>query len=204
MRDTRGGAASRFCVPGADPYTGISALPEAERFALLADLADFEYMGAEFNDFEARRKDAKYPNQWFRTSVEQQSAALAGWQRSKQLAQAALALAPGFKDHPDYSRVFYHANINLGYHALREGDVKSSLDYLRAALNAPPAETLAYDSSSLDARLTFYLVKAGEREAVADFLDRSAELFIVDKDGRRRDAANIRAGRMPTYMAPPR
>jgi len=189
--------------PGAQPAK-VAGLPEAERFTLLADLADYAYMSAEYNDFEAKRPDATYPSRWFQSSDEQERAALASWKQSKQYALDALALAPRFKDSPEYSWVFYHANINLGYHALREGDVKTSVTYLNAALTAPASEALAYDYSSLDARLATYLVRAGAREAVANFLDRSAELFVVGRDGRRRDAAAVRAGRMPTYMAPPR
>jgi hypothetical protein len=46
--------------------------------------------------------------------------------------------------------------------------------------------------------LVHALLDAGERESVAEFLDRLAELNRVDADRWRADARAIREGRMPT------
>jgi len=176
----------------------VAALSPADRFSVLADLADQAYMAAEYEDFEAKRKDLEYPNQWFKTREEREQAALSAWSQSKQFARDALELAPQFKDDPNYGSTIYRANIVLGLHALREGDVKTALRVMHAALTAPPSEQLAYDQTgSLDSRLSSYLLNCGERESVADFFERSAQLILRDRDQRLKDAAAIRKGLMP-------
>jgi hypothetical protein len=74
-------------------------------------------------------------------------------------------------------------------------------------LAAPPSEQLAYDLAvGLDSRLTSYLLKCGERESVADFFERSANLVLRDREQRLKDAAAIRKGQMPMgyqYMVTP-
>jgi hypothetical protein len=63
---------------------------------------------------------------------------------------------------------------------------------------APPSEALTAGAfGGLDNRLVNYLLKAGEREAVADFLERAADLRTHDRDRLLKDAASVRAGRMP-------
>jgi beta-lactamase regulating signal transducer with metallopeptidase domain len=185
----------------------VAALAPADRFAVLADLADDAYMSGESNDFESRRKDAEYPNKWFKTREEREQAALSAWAQSKQFAREALELAPQFKDAPNYSSSIYRANITLGLHALREGDVKAAVRGMQAALAAPPSEQLAYDpTGGLDSRLASYLLKCGERDSVADFFERSAQLIVRDRDQRLKDAAAVRNGQMPMsyqYMVVP-
>jgi beta-lactamase regulating signal transducer with metallopeptidase domain len=185
----------------------LAALSPADRFAVLADLADSAYGSAEYNDFESKRKDAEYPNKWFKTREEREQAAISAWAQSKQFAREALDLAPQFKDAPNYSSTIYRANIVLGLNALREGDVKTAVRGLQVALTAPPSEQLAYDpTGGLDSRLVNYLLKCGERESVADFLEKSATLVLRDRDQRLKDSAAIRKGQMPMsyqYMVTP-
>jgi hypothetical protein len=55
---------------------------------------------------------------------------------------------------------------------------------------------------SLDRRLVNHLLKDGERESVAVFLERSARLRDVERERLLKDAAAIRQGVMPTsYQA---
>jgi hypothetical protein len=52
-------------------------------------------------------------------------------------------------------------------------------------------------ASSLDGRLVNYLLKAGERQSVADFLERAAAINASQKEQLIKAAAAVRAGRMP-------
>lgn len=59
------------------------------------------------------------------------------------------------------------------------------------------SRSLEGHSFGLELRLVNDLLKEGERESVAQFLDRSAALRPSDRERRLTDAAAIRAGRMP-------
>lgn len=159
----------------------IGLLPERDRFVLLSHLADNEYLRAELAHNE--KKD--------------ETAAAGAWARSKKYAQDALALAPKFRDDPQYGLAIYHANIALATHALREGDKATAVDYMLKASDAPPSDAFLAVSSAAHLRLINYLLKYGERESVAVFLERSARLGVLEPDRMLEDAAAIRAGRMP-------
>ena len=49
----------------------------------------------------------------------------------------------------------------------------------------------------LDQRLVNHLLKAGERDSVAEFLEQSATLRTSQRERLLKDAAAIRAGQMP-------
>ena len=102
------------------------------------------------------------------------------------------------RESPDYGTVLYEANVALGAHRLRDGDTRGAVRYLREASMAPPSKALAAGNLSLDSRLVNYLLKAGEYEPVADFLERAAALKTYDRDRLLKDAASVRAGRMPS------
>jgi hypothetical protein len=182
-------------VPRASRPQTLATLPDSSRLELLPELADEEYMYAEMIDFEKR--DA--------------AEASAAWDRSKRYANDALALAQSHKTDPVYGTVLYRANVTLGTNALREGDRESAVRFMRDAAAAPPSEELSNPGMSLEGRLVNYLLKAGERDSVADFLEKTAQsrskhLRPSEKDRRLKDAAAIRAGRMPMsyqYMVTP-
>ena len=160
-------------------YEAIGLLPEAERLVALASLAGSAYMRAE--SLQHTGKDAR-----------------SSWDISRQAAEEALRLAPKFRESPDYGTVLYEANLAIGAHLLRAGNTQAAVRYLRAASMAPPTEALAAGAfGGLDNRLVNQLLKAGEREAVADFLERAADLKTHDRDRLLKDAASVRAGRMP-------
>jgi hypothetical protein len=133
------------------------------------------------------------------------------WEMSKQYARDLLELAQKFQADPHFGDAIYQANVVLGTHALREGDVKTAIRHMQQAVKIP---SLSEDFGTLlgvDNRLANYLLKAGERESVAAFLEQSAKLMADRRDDRRdqrlKDAAAIRAGRMPMsyqYMVTPR
>ena len=160
-------------------YEAIALLPEAERLIALANLAGSAYMRAE--SLQHTGKDGQ-----------------SSWDTSRKAAEEALRLAPQFRESPDYGTVLYEANLALGAHQLRAGDTQGAVRYLREASMAPPSEALAAGAfGGLDSRLVNYLLKAGERAAVAEFLERAADLKKYDRDRLLKDAASVRAGRMP-------
>jgi hypothetical protein len=65
------------------------------------------------------------------------------------------------------------------------------------AVDVPPSKAASGYSVGLDARLINGLLKAGERETVAEFLERSAGLHPAERERLLKDAADIRAGKMP-------
>ena len=120
------------------------------------------------------------------------------WARSKRYAQQTLALAERFRQHPDYGEAIYHAKIVLGALALREGDQATAVRLMLEAADAPPSPGLdVRQFFGLDRRLVNYLLKEGERESVARFLEKSAGLRSAEREQLLKDATAIRAGRMP-------
>ena len=168
----------------------VSTLSEADRFAYLPELAANSYMYAEGID----------------TPANDAAGAKARWDRSKQYARDLLALAPKFKDDPRYGDAIYEANVALGANALREGDVKTAVRFMGEAARAPMLSGDLQYIGSLDSRLVTYLLKAGERASVADFLERAAQINAPRKEQMVKDAAAIRADQMPMsyqYMVTP-
>ena len=54
--------------------------------------------------------------------------------------------------------------------------------------------------ASLESRLVHYLVKAGERATIIEFLERSAAFRPYERERLLKDAAAIRAGVMTEAM----
>jgi hypothetical protein len=136
--------------------------------------------------------------EYFNHTKKDKGAADASWARSKRYAQQTLALADKFREHADYGGAVYHARIALGAHALREGEKDAAVRYMLEAANGPASSSLNERLFfGLDTRLVNYLLKEGERESVAQFLEKSAGLRSADRDRLLKDAAAIRAGRMP-------
>jgi beta-lactamase regulating signal transducer with metallopeptidase domain len=158
----------------------VAELPESERFAMLPELAIYAYMGGESRDWNKDR-----------------AAAEASFARSKQYAQETLVLAPKFRNDPDYGKALYHARIALAVHALREGDKSGAVRHMLEAVDVPPSRGLEAYSLGLDLRLVNDLLKAGERDTVAEFLEGSAALRPTERERLLTDAAAIRAGTMP-------
>ena len=161
----------------------VAGLPDEHRFELMPQLADSEYMGAEYVDYSG--KDP--------------AGAAAAWKRSKQYAQNALALAAMFTDHADHREILFRTHIALGTHALREGDRATAVHHLLAASRAGGhGEVL--QTSSLESRLVRYLIKAGERATIIAFMEQSAAFRPYERERLLKDAAAIRAGLMTETM----
>ena len=69
---------------------------------------------------------------------------------------------------------------------------------MRTATAASIADERRYTSyDGLRGRLVEYLLREGERESVAEYLEKSAERFLPERDRLLQDAAQVRAGVMP-------
>jgi beta-lactamase regulating signal transducer with metallopeptidase domain len=119
--------------PPARAYEGVAALPEAERFERLPHLARSACRGLESM---ARWDDDPLIRDRMELSKRD----------ATRYAQDALALAPRYRDHPQYGTAIYLANMTLGTLALRDGDTKKAVLFLRSASRAPASEELAYSN----------------------------------------------------------
>jgi TolA-binding protein len=109
-------------------------------------------------------------------------------------ARELLSLAGRSANDPEYGDAIFFANLSLGQVMLRRGEKRQAAGYLLKASNAPPTEYLRLES--IDMTLARQLVDWGEREAVAQFLDRCAKFNHRGKD-LAEWAAQIRKGINP-------
>lgn len=112
-------------------------------------------------------------------------------------ARELLALAAQQRQDPEYGTAIYEANLALGDMALRRGEKREAVQYLLAAAAAPPSENLR--SAPLDMSLARQLVDWGEREAVAQYLEKLAQ-FNGRAQEFRKWAAEIRKGINPNLI----
>jgi hypothetical protein len=169
-------------APKESQYQTIAALPEAERFEFLPELAIDEYMGSE---------NAEY-------SRHDQAEAKADRERAGKYARDLLQLSPKFQGDANYGVAVYMGNIVLGTLALRDGDKKAAVGYLLAASHAPAAQDLDYYIPH-HLRLTGYLLKYSERDSVVEFLERMAQVSTVRKSELLDNANQIRKGIQPSW-----
>jgi beta-lactamase regulating signal transducer with metallopeptidase domain len=206
-------------VPKALKYQTISALPDAQRFEFIPDLAIEDYMFGEFIvnsnngtvahsetrglavstvDASGTNLATSGPMMNQTTPKLDEAIAKVYWEHSRGYAQDLLRLAPKFRSDPNYGVAVYMGNIVLGTLALREGNRKAAVDYLLAASHAPAAQDLdMYIPHHL--RLTGYLLKYGERESVIEFLERIAQVSRLQKASLLEAAGNIRKGLQPIW-----
>jgi hypothetical protein len=112
-------------------------------------------------------------------------------------AEELIRLAPKFPSDPHYGDAIFQSNLTLGRQALKQGDVKGAVRFMKAAGNAPAlSEGLRQLMLGPD-NLANALLQAGERESVAAFLEQSATLLPLRRDQLSKAAASIRAGMMP-------
>jgi hypothetical protein len=165
-------------------------LSDAERLDYLLGTIDETYMRGEAAEYYGAQDEAKRKI-W--------GEAKTAFDTTREYAEELLSLAARYPDHPRYGTAIYRGNLALGTLALRGGDRRTAISYMREAAKTPGSAEIAYLSDSLlRLRLVNYLLKYGERESVADFLDRLAELTVTQREYIERDAEAIRSGRMPS------
>jgi hypothetical protein len=113
---------------------------------------------------------------------------------SEATAKELLALALRNQKDPDFGTAFFLANMALGTAALSRGDKAEAAQRLLTAASAPPTDFLRYNQ--IDMSLARNLVDAGERDAVAKFLDQCAK-FNKAGEPLAEWAALIRKGINP-------
>jgi hypothetical protein len=185
------GAILSFDDFGDTAYAAISALPAEDRLVYLPGAAESAYMRAEYIDYTAREKPEAEQAQARKRAAE-------GFARARQYAEDALALAPNQQQAAQDSDVIYRVETVLGVLALKDGDRKAAVEHMRAAGAAPISDAGRYASQfGLRGRLVEYLLRAGERASVVQYLEKSAERYPTERERLLNDAAQIRAGVMP-------
>jgi hypothetical protein len=172
-------------------YAAISALPAEDRLFYLPGAAESAYMRAEYIDYTARDKPEA-------EQAQARKRAAQGFARARQYAGDALALARTQQQAAQDNDAIYRAETALGVLALKDGNRQAAVEHMRTAAAAPMSDPGRYASRfALSSRLAEYLLRAGERASVAEYLEKTAERHLVERDRLLKDAAGIRAGVMP-------
>jgi hypothetical protein len=166
-------------------YQTVAALPEANRFAMLGNLAVHAHHESESAD----RYDDFTMGNYARSARE----------RAKKYAEDLLNLAPKFRSHPDYGAAVFKADMVLASLAFRDGDLEASGRHMKKAVQAPASEELVYSESIVSWGLLKKLLTAGERDSVIEFLEQLAQKSVVRRDDLHKWVAAIRGGQMPTF-----
>lgn len=154
---------------------------DADRLEYLASQASLALMRGE--NAEYYKKDA--------------SARKAQHAEARRLVEEVLTLADQRRDDPRYSSSVMSAHFTLASLALRDGETDRAARHLLESLDVPPSEDVAYIPPTGWLNSVNYLLKAGERDRVVEFLEGFAKLTVRDRDRLLRDAQAIREGRMP-------
>jgi hypothetical protein len=118
---------------------------------------------------------------------------------AKRLAEEALKAAQAHRDDPAYSAAVMTAHHVLASLALRDGDHDVAVRHLHDSVKVPASDEIRYATPLSWMKLVNELLKQGERERVAAFLDDFGQLVSTgpEADRFRSDAKAIREGRMP-------
>jgi len=187
-------------VPWGSQFQVVSALPDAERFKLLPDLADHAYLWGENADYYEHKQlatddDRVQADYYKRNQISPQDA----WERARKYAEDELRLAAKFRNDPEYGTAIFRANVTLGTIALREGDRKAAVKYMLEASKAPPSDELAFSTGALTLRLLRSLLQSGERESVISFMEYLAKVDVREKDYWLESVEAVKNGRMPIW-----
>lgn len=161
----------------------VSALPDAERITILPSRTDSEYMYAEYLEYVKHDP----------------AAARVSWDQTRKYADDLLQLSGRLPDDPGRGVAIFSGHAALAALALQDNDTPAAVRHLDEAVKAPPCDGLKHGFSGLWQRVAVGLLKRGERESVAQFLDRYARLNEIQRDQLTASAAAIRAGRMPDF-----
>jgi hypothetical protein len=162
----------------------VLASPEAERILILPLFADSSLMQADY--YEHTKHDAK-------AAAEARAVA-------RTYVDDLLTLADKRPADPNRGTAIFSGHVMLGVLAMQANDMTSALAHMEAAGNAPPSDDLSYGTFMWQ-RMATGMLKRGERESVARFLDRCAALHQVKgpREQMLTAASAIRAGRMPEF-----
>jgi hypothetical protein len=172
-------------------HQAIQTLPDGDRFRELTILA------IEAGDVGFRADHVRHDA----------TEAKAAWQQAGGYAREALDIAPKAQSHPDYGTAFFKANMMLGLEAIHGDDPKTANSYLLKAAEAPVTDALKYPVDNtrpwgnmhFPTTLAAALLKAGQRDAVVEFLERYARITVAGRDQWLEDIALIRQGKLPSW-----
>ena len=118
---------------------------------------------------------------------------------AKRLAEEAVKMAQPHPGDNTYSRAFMEAHHLLAMVAVKAGDSNTAVRHLQESVNVPASDEIRYATPFSWAQPVNALLKAGERERVAAFLDAFGQLVGTGPEAERlrNDAKAIREGRMP-------
>ena len=167
-------------------FEALAALPATERFEAMAEAAIDSQRSARLARQKNDRNMARYMN------VRADNA--------RRFAQEVLALGPRFENLPDAGLFVYQAHMTLASLAMLDGDTGEAVESLRQAALAPPAEGIVYGGRVAAWTVVRDLVEAGERAAVADFLEAMAGKSVVDRGRLLAAAGDVRDGQLPTRL----
>ena len=117
---------------------------------------------------------------------------------AKARAEQVLKIAAAHAQEPAYAAAVMTAHHILATAALRDGDRERAVHHMRESVKVPASEQIQYAPPFSWIRIVNRLLKEGERERVAEFLEAFARLTIRDRDRLLKDAQAIRDGRMPS------
>ena len=87
------------------------------------------------------------------------------------------------QSHVLYTRAMFNANMQLGKVSMRRGDSRRAGEYMMSALRIPESDEIKY--MQFDMTLARTLIDAGQRDIVARYLDRCAEIAMNGERYRR-------------------
>ncbi len=173
--------------PSEAQYKSAAALPEADRFRFLPDLAEHAYMSGESLDYYHHDLPG----------------AKRAWELARKYALDSLRLMPRFSGDADFGTAVYKANMTMGMISMRvDGDSKAAAKYLLAASKAPSTEELAYYGDGFTLKLPVLLLKYGGpsgREAVIEYLERFGKTLHRHDMDLLAAARQLRQGYMPIW-----
>lgn len=165
-------------------YQALESLPEPQRFFKLSLLAEGAYISGE--QMQAAKNDS--------------TATAAVMDTARKCAQEALLLASKFPGDTDSGTAVYDSNMVLGLLAARASDRKSAVQYMLDASKAKPTEELAYSGTDFALRLPELLYQLGERDSVAEYLERFGQGNIFERGWLLESAKAIRSGKKPLWL----
>lgn len=119
---------------------------------------------------------------------------------ARALAEEALAVAPTLPREASSCDAIFRAHLVLAAVAWRQGDRQAALHHMAEAAKAPPLPRVAARRfpEALEGKLTNSMLKHGERETMAAYLEQASKARSArDRTRMLEEAAAIRDGRMP-------
>ncbi len=116
---------------------------------------------------------------------------------TEKYAREYLTMAAKDQSHVLYTRAMFNANMQLGKVSMRRGDLRRAGEYMMSALRIPESDEIKY--MQFDMTLARTLVDAGQRDIVARYLDRCAEIAMKGEQYKRW-ADDIRQGINPDLI----